>query len=82
MSKVPGKAFGSRLDPLDREKMLNITKNVSRLVIGTAQRIDTKLMHPSEMFRQNLLAEFYFIKDFNLLIHELKRRKILVWGLW
>ena len=32
-------------------------------------------MHPSEKFCQNLLVKFYFIKDFNFLIHELKQRK-------
>ena len=33
-------------------------------------------MHPSEKFRQNLLFKSYFIKDFNFLTQELKRRKI------
>ena len=33
-------------------------KTVSCLVIGTAQQIDTKLMHPSEKLRQNLLSNF------------------------
>ena len=61
--------------------MLNFTKTVSCLVIGTAQQIDTKLMHPFERFRQNLLAKFYSMKEFSFLIHELKQRKTLVWGL-
>ena len=47
--------------------MLNFTKGVSRLVTITAQQIDTKLMHPFEKFRQNLLVKFYFIKDFNFM---------------
>ena len=61
--------------------MLNFTKIVSRPVIGTVQQIGTKLMHPFEKFRETFLVEFYFIKDFNFLIHEVKQRKILVWGL-
>ena len=61
--------------------MLNFTKTVSCLVIGTAQQIDTKLMHPFEKFRQNLLVKFYSVKDFNFLTHELKQSKISVLGL-
>ena len=45
--------------------MLDFTKTVRYLVIRTAQQIDTKLMHPFEKFRQNLLVKFYFMKDFN-----------------
>ena len=56
--------------------MLNFTKTVNRLVIGTAQQIDTKPMHPFEKFRQNLLVKFYFMKDFSFLTHELKQRKL------
>ena len=55
--------------------MLNFTKTVSCLVIGTAQQIDTKLMHPSEKFRQHLLVKFYSMKDFSFLTHELKQKK-------
>ena len=44
--------------------MLNFTKTVSCLVIGTAQQIDTKLMHSFEKFRKNLLVKFYSMKDF------------------
>ena len=55
--------------------MLNVTKTVSCLVIGTAQQIDTKLMYPFERFRQNLLVKFYSIKDFSFLTHELETEK-------
>ena len=55
--------------------MLNFTKTVSRSIIGTAQQIDTKLMHRFEKFRQNLLVKFYSVKDFISLIHELKQKK-------
>ena len=41
--------------------MLNFIKTVSCLV-----QIDTKLMHLCESFRQNLLVEYYFMKDFNI----------------
>ena len=61
--------------------MLNFTKTVRCSVIGTAQRIDTKLMHRFEKFRKNLLVNFYSMKDFNFLSHELKQGKTLVWGL-
>ena len=61
--------------------MLNFTKTVSGLVIGTGQQIDTKLMHHFEKFRQNLLVKFYSMKDFSFLTHKLKQRKTLVWGL-
>ena len=44
--------------------MLNFTKTVSCSVIGTAQQIDTKLMHHFEKFRKNLLLKFYYVKDF------------------
>ena len=53
--------------------MLSFTKTVSCLVISTAQQIDTKLIHPSERFHQNVLVKFYSMKDFNFLTHELKR---------
>ena len=46
--------------------MLNFTKTVSCAVIGTAQQIDTKLMHRFEKFRKNLLVKFF-------LTHELKQ---------
>ena len=59
--------------------MLNFTKTVSCLVIGTAQQIDTKLMHLFEKFSQTLLVKFYSMKDFSFLTHELL--KTLVWGL-
>ena len=52
------------------------------LVIRTARQIGSKLMHPFEKFRKNLLVTFYSTKNSNCLIHELKQRKILVWGLW
>ena len=61
--------------------MLNFTKTVSCLVIGTAQQIDTKLMNRFEKFRSNLLVEFYSMNDFIFLTHELKQGKTLVWGL-
>ena len=54
--------------------MLNFTKTVNCLVIGTAQQINTKLMHPFEKFRQNILVKFYSMKDFNFLTHELKQK--------
>ena len=44
--------------------MLNFTKTVSCSVIGTAQQIDTELMHCFEKFRKNLLVKFYSMKDF------------------
>ena len=50
--------------------MLNFTKTVSCLVTGTAQQIDTKLMHHSEKFCKNLLVKFYSMKDFIFLTHE------------
>ena len=56
--------------------MLNFTKTVSCSVIGTAQQIDTKLMHLRfEKFRKNLLVKFYSMKDFIVLTHELKQGK-------
>ena len=58
--------------------MLNFT---SCSVTGTAQQIDTKLMHPFEKFRKNFLVKFYSVKDFTFLTHELKQGKTLVWGL-
>ena len=61
--------------------MLNFTKTVSCLVIGTAQQIDAKLVHLFEKFCQNLFFKFYSIKDFKFLTHELKQGKVLVWGL-
>ena len=61
--------------------MLNFTKTVSCSVIGTAQQIDTKLMHRFEKFRKNLLVKLYSMKDFIFLSHELKQGKTLVWGL-
>ena len=63
------------------DKMLNFTKTVSCLVIGTAQQIDTNLCIPFEKFPRNLLVKFYSMKDFSSLTHELKQRKTLVWGL-
>ena len=56
--------------------MLHFTKTVSCSVIGTAQQIDTKLIHPCEMFRQNLLIKFYSMKDFSFLTHELKQKNV------
>ena len=44
--------------------MLNFTKTVSSSVIGTAQQIDTKLIHRFEKFRKNLSVKFYSMKDF------------------
>ena len=61
--------------------MLNFTKTVSCSVIGSAEQIDTKLMHRIEKFRKNLLVKFSSMKDFIFLTHELKRGKTLVWGL-
>ena len=61
--------------------MLSFTRTVSCLVKGTAQQVDTKLMHPFEKFRQNLLVKFYCMKDFSFLTHKLKQRKTLVGGL-
>ena len=55
--------------------MLNFTKTVSCLVIGTAQQIDTKLMQPFDKFRQNVLVKFYSIKNFSFLTHELQTEK-------
>ena len=60
--------------------MLNFTKTVSCLVTGTAQQIDTKLMHCFEKFRLKMV-KFYSVKDFIFLTHELKQGKTLVWGL-
>ena len=40
--------------------MFNFTKTVSCSVIGTAQQIDTKLMHRFEKFRKNLLVKWLF----------------------
>ena len=62
--------------------MLNVTKTVSCFVIKIARQTDSKLMHPSEKFRQNPLVKSYFIKDFNFLKDELKHTRILVRGLW
>ena len=59
----------------------NFTKTVNCLVIRTTEQIDTKLMHPFKKFRQNLLVTFYFVKDFNFLRNEPKKRKIFVWRL-
>ena len=56
--------------------MLNFTKTVSCSVIGTAQQIDTKLMHRFEKFRKNLLVTFYSMEDFIFLTHELKQEKV------
>ena len=56
--------------------MLNFTKTESSLVEKTAQQFDTKLMHPSEKFRQNLLVKFQFKRGFDFLIHELKTEKM------
>ena len=50
-------------------------------VIGTAQQIDTELMHRFANFRKDLLAKFYSMKDFIFLTHELEQGKSLVWGL-
>ena len=63
--------------------MLNFTENVtvSCSVIGTAQQIDTKLMHRFEKFRKNFLVKFYYMKDFIFVTHELKQGKTLVCGL-
>ena len=61
--------------------MLNFTKTVSCSVLGTAQQIDTKLMHRFEKFHKNLLVKFYSMKDFIFLTHKLKQGKTLVWGL-
>ena len=61
--------------------MLNFTKTVSCSVIGTAQKIDTKLMYSFEKFRKNLLVKFYSMKDFIFPSHELKQGKTLVWDL-
>ena len=57
------------------DKFLTFTKTVSCLVIRTAQKIDTKLMHPFEKFLQNLFVKVYSMKDFNFLTHELKQIK-------
>ena len=56
--------------------MLNLKKTVSCLVIGTAQQIDTKLMHPFDKFCQNVLVKVYSIKDFSFLTHELQTEKL------
>ena len=61
--------------------MLNFTKTASCSVIGTAQQIDTKLMHHFEKFHKNFLVKFYSMKDFIFLTHELKQGKTLVWDL-
>ena len=61
--------------------MLNFTKTVSCSVIGTAQQIDTKLMHRFEKFSKNLWVKFYSMKDYIFLTHELKQGKTLVWAL-
>ena len=54
--------------------MLNSTKTASCFLIGIAQQIDTKLMHPFEKFRQNLFVKFYSVKDFSFLTNELKQK--------
>ena len=61
--------------------MLNFTKTVSCSIIGTAEQIDTKLMHRFEKFRKILLIKLYSMKDLIFLTHELKQGKALVWGL-
>ena len=61
--------------------MLSFTKTASCSVIGTAQQIDTKLMHRFEKFRKNLLVKFYSMKGIIFLTQELKHGKTLVWGL-
>ena len=61
--------------------MLNFTKAVSCSVIGTAQQIDTELMHHFEKLRKNLLVKFYSMKGLIFLTHELKQGKTLVGGL-
>ena len=61
--------------------MLNFTNTVSCSVIGTAQQIDTELMHHFKKFRKNFLVKFYSMKDFIFLTHELKQGKTLVGGL-
>ena len=60
--------------------MLNFTETVSCSVTGTAQQIDTKLMHRFEKFRKNLLVKFYSMKDFIFLTHELKQGKKISLG--
>ena len=50
--------------------MLNFTKTVSCSVIGTAQQIDTKLIHRFEKFRQNLLVKFYSMEDFSFMTQD------------
>ena len=62
--------------------MLNFPKTVTCSVIGTAQLIDTKLMHRFEKFRKNLLVKLYSMKDFIFLTHELKQGKTSVLGCW
>ena len=57
-------------------------KHVSSLIIRTAQHIDAELMQTFERFLQNLLVEFYLMKDFNFLTLKPKQRKILVLDLW
>ena len=57
---------------------INFTEAVNHLVIRTAQQIEAQMVHPSEKFCQDLLVKFYFIRDFNFLMSELKRRTILV----
>ena len=54
--------------------MLCFAKAVRCLAFRTAQQIGTKLMHPCEKFRQNLLVKFHFMKDFDFLIHALKQK--------
>ena len=56
--------------------MLNFTKNVSCLVIRTAQQIDTKLMHLHESLGDNVLVKSYLIKGFNFLRHDLKQKSL------
>ena len=43
--------------------------------MGAAQQIDTKMMHPFEKFRQNLLVKFHSMKDFNFLTHRSEKEK-------
>ena len=61
--------------------MLNFRRTVSCSVIGTAQQIDTKLIHRFEKFLKISWLNFDSIKDFIFLTHELKQGKTLVWGL-
>ena len=61
--------------------MLNFTKTVSCSVIGTAQQIDTKLMHHFEKSRKKSLGEILCHEELYFSDTRAETGKTLVWGL-